>query len=278
MRKLKIGLLAGATVAALSQSVNAAIVYQQNFSVNSGAGMTALSAVNWNAYYGSATQVATPATAGSSGNPANAMISGGPSGPTTNADVNATQVAGVTSGDSYGFVPLLSYNGSNQIVCCTNEYTIDPAVNTPTAFSWDAASGYSGDLQRLIVQINGQWYASTSPISPPPGVIAGTSFQNGSGTFSTPFSNAASSWDLLNFTPGSDLRLGSQLTGPLPAGDITGFGIYAQIADSAGVSNERTFIDSFEVNASSEVPEPATGTIFIVTVLGTLMRRKKALA
>jgi hypothetical protein len=276
--KTKMGVVAGAAVAAMAHSSMASVVYEQNFSVNSGAGMTALSAVAWNAYYGSATQVATPATAGSSGNPPNAMISGGPSGPTPSPDVNATQVSGVTSGDSYGFVPLLSYNGSNQIVCYTIEYTIDPTVSTPTSFSWDAASGYTGDLQRLIVQIGGNWYASTSPISPPSGVIAGTSFQNGSGTFSTPFSTAATAWDTLNFTPGSDLTLGSQLTSPLPSGDITGFGIYAQIADAAGSSNERTFIDSFEVNATSAVPEPTEGLVMLVCAMGALIRRRRTVS
>ncbi len=267
MRKCLYGMIAGAVGLGLGNRCGATIIYLQNFSAS--AGMTGLSTVNWNAYYGSATTPATVATAGSSGVPANAMISGGPSAPTPGANVNA---AAAVSSTANGFVPLLSSDGADQFVAYTNEYSIDPAAGTPT-FSWYAASGYTGDLQRLIVEIGGNWYASTAPISPPSGVIQGTSFQAGSGDFSTVFSTGALGWDSLNFSPGSDLTLGPALTTPLPSGSITGFGIYAQIANNSK-GNERTFFDTFEVTTT--VPEPVSGAIFVCAG-GLLSRRRRVL-
>jgi hypothetical protein len=254
-----------------ARSATASVIYLQNFSASSG--MTPLSALNWNPYYGNASTNATVALPGSTGNPPNAMLSGGPSATSPGPNVNAGQVSGVLS-DVNGFVPLLSINGVQQMFVYTNEYTIDRTSVTPTSFSWYAASGYTGDLQRLAVQIGGNWYASTSPISPPGGVIQGTSFQSGSQKFATTFSTDASAWDTLNFAPGSPLTLGAALSSPLPAGNITGFGIYAQIADNSGTTNqnERTFFDTFEVDATP-VPEPVAGALMIAGAALSLRRR-----
>jgi hypothetical protein len=271
MRTAKMGLLSGAALAALSGPASASIIYLQNFGVAQGAGMTALGADNWSAYYGSSTVPAQTALSGSTGNPANAMISGGPGGPSNGNNVNATTINPSTA---YGFVPLLSDYGADQFVVSSNasEYTINTSQYTPTSFSWDAASGYTGDQQRLVIEIGGNWYASTSYDSPPAGVISGTSFQNGSAVYTVPFTTAASSWETLNFTPGSDLTLGSVLTSPLPSGNITQFGVYAYIADN-NEGNERTFIDSFEVDATA-VPEPASMMLMVCSA-GLLTRRRR---
>jgi len=77
MRKfVSLALACGGAWIVLGASAFGAIAYLQNFSAASG--QQNLSTVNWQAYYGSATTVATLAAPGSSGNPANAMISGGP--------------------------------------------------------------------------------------------------------------------------------------------------------------------------------------------------------
>jgi hypothetical protein len=262
-------------VSSLAPSATASVIYLQNFSASSG--MTPLSALNWNPYYGNASTNATLALPGSTGSPPNAMLSGGPSASSPGPNVNAAQVSGVTS-DVNGFVPLLSMNGVQQMFVYTNEYTIDRTNVTPTSFSWYAASGYTGDLQRLAVQIGGNWYASTAPISPPGGVIQGTSFQNGSQKFTTAFSTDASAWDVLNFAPGSPLTLGAALSNPLPASNITGFGIYAQIADNSGTTNqnERTFFDTFEIDATA-VPEPMAGALIVAGAAALSLRRRRRL-
>jgi hypothetical protein len=221
--------------------------------------------VNWQAYYGNATTPATLAAPGSSGTPPSAMISGGTSAPTPGANVNATAaiVSNVT-----GFVPVQSTDGADQFIVYTNEYTIDGSLVGD--FSWYSASMYSGDSQRVAVQIGGNWYASTSPVTPPVASSGGV-FYNHATQSTLQFSTAAANWESLNFTPGSDLTLGSVLSSPLPSGSITGFGLYIQIANqSAG--NEKSYFDTFELDS---VPEPASGGLMCVGGLCLLARRRR---
>lgn len=252
----------------MASHAGAAIIYLQNFSETSG--MTALTNLNWEPYYGNSTNtVATLAMPGNNTAVANAMISGGPSAPTPGANVNATQAISSTVD---GFVPLLSAYGNDQFFVYTNEYTINTSVNTPTSFSWYAASASAGDSQRLVVQIDGNWYASTSSITPFSPVGNGNSFGGDAVKYTTPFTTSASAWETVNFSAGSLLTLGSVLTSPLPGDNITGFGIYADIADnSTGV--ERTYFDSFEVDAT---PEPGAGLMILGSVATLLLRRRRA--
>ena len=240
------------------------IAYLQNFSAASG--QVNLSTVNWQAYYGSATTVATLAAPGNgSGSTPNAMISGGTSAPTPGANVNAT--AAVTS-TTNGFVPLLSNDGADQFVAYTTEYNIDGTLVND--FSWYSGSMDSGDQQSVIVQIGGNWYASTSPVTPVNPVSSGGSFGATATKSTLTFSTAAANWDTLNFTAGSDLTLGSVLSSPLPSGSITGFGLYVQIANHGG--GERSYFDTFEVDS---VPEPAAAGFLCVGGLAALARRRR---
>lgn len=247
------GIAAGGILAAAGRA-KADIVYYQNFSAT--AGMTPLSSVNWNACYGNSTTDATEAQPGSTGVPANAMISGGPSGPSASPNVNATYA---TSSNTDGFVPLLSANGTEQLVLYTSEYTVDPSQGAPT-FSWYQASAYSGDSQRLVIKVGGQWYASTSVVTPPAGATTGMQFSQDAALSSTTYTTNASAWQTLNFSTSEPLTLGPTLSAPLPAGDITAFGVYATIADNGGtsVTNEKTYVDSYEVST----PEPASAVVF----------------
>ncbi len=264
--------LAGAVVSAGSRAASGApIVYLQNFSATSG--MSALSTVDWSAYYGSATTPATLATAGSSGVPANAMLSGGPSAPTDGPNVNATQT---TAGTSTGFVPLLSANGADQFLLETGEDPLDPAVQTPATFNWYAGSAYAGDAQQLAVEIGGQWYVSTLADAVPAGATNGMLFSTTAQRFTVNYDPAAGDWDALDFAVGSPLTVGPATTAALPAGPITNFGVYATIADNSGtsVTNERTYVDSFEVTATA-VPEPASAGLVVAAAM-TLRRRRRA--
>jgi hypothetical protein len=248
----------------LGASAFGAIAYLQNFSAASG--QQNLSTVNWQAYYGSATTVATLAAPGSSGSPANAMISAGASAPTPGANVNATAAVSSTVN---GFVPLLSNNGADQFVVYTTEYTIDGSLVND--FSWYSGSMYSGDSQRIIVQIGGNWYASTTSVTPVNPVNNGSSFGAAATQSTLTFSTAAANWDTLNFTAGSDLTLGSALSSSLPSGSITGFGLYAQIANHSD-ANERTYFDTFVVDS---VPEPAAVGMLGAGGLVLLARRRR---
>ncbi len=255
------------------------MIYRENFFDIAG-DVAAQLCWGWTGYYGNAQQPgATPVTPGSQGNPANAMLSGGPTGPTPGGKLSMREMPGVST--TSGFVPLLSVNGAMDFLVFTNEFTIDRSVNSPESFTWYAASGYTGDEQRLAIQIGSRWYASTSPMSPPGGVIQGTAFAAAAQQLVTDFSTNGSAWETINFACGSPLSLGPALGGPLPSGNITGFGIYAEIADNTGtnvdnspITNERTFFDTFEVNAP--VPEPGSLAIFGGSLLlMTRARRRK---
>jgi hypothetical protein len=245
-------------------SALATIDYLQNFSATSG--MANLSTVNWQAYYGSSSTVATLAVPGSGGSPANAMLSGGASATTPGANVNAKATVTATT---TGFVPLLSNNGADQFVAYTTEYTIDGSLVSD--FSWYSGSMYSGDTQQIVVQIGGNWYASTTRINPVT-VSSGGLFGATATQSTLTFNTAAANWQTLNFSPGSDLTLGSVLTSPLPSGTITGFGLYVDIANhSAG--NERSYFDTFEIDS---VPEPTSlGLLATIGTIGLTSRRER---
>ncbi len=264
-------LLAGALWQAPSATA-ASTVYLQNFSAM--AGMSPLSSVGWAAYYGSATTAATMATAGSSGVPANAMLSGGPSAPTDGPNVNATSTTAATAD---GFVPLLSANGANQLLLETGEYPLNPTAQTPATFNWYAGSAYSGDTQRLAVEIDGQWYASTAVDSPPAGATNGMLFTSTAQRYTVDYDPSAGNWQTLNFAVGSPLTLGSVLSLPLPSDTITNFGVYATIADygGTGTTSEKTYVDSFEVTATNAVPEPASAALLAPAGATLLARRRR---
>jgi len=180
--------------------------------------------------------------------------------------VNATAAVSSTVN---GFVPLLSNNGADQFVVYTTEYNIDGTLVND--FSWYSGSMYSGDSQRVIVQIGGNWYASTTSQTPVNPVNNGSSFGSTATQSTLTFSTAAANWETLNFSAGSDLTLGSVLSSPLPSGSITGFGLYIQIANqSAG--NEKSYFDTFELDS---VPEPASGGLMCVGGLCLLARRRR---
>lgn len=63
------------------------------------------------------------------------------------------------------------------------------------------------------------------------------------------FSTNASDWQILNFTSGTSMSLGSVLSSDLPAGDITAFGLYTNY-------KTKTFrFDTYEIQADP-IPEP----------------------
>jgi hypothetical protein len=250
-------------------AARADVVYRENFPATSG--MTPFTTFTWNAYYGNAATNATVAPPGSTGNPANAMISGGPGAPTAGPNINAGASAQTTN----GFAPILTQNGGQDFLIYTDEFAIDRTTSAPTSFTWYAGSYYAGDTHRAVIRIGTTWYASNTPLAPVAfgNASGGQGFGPAAQQLVSPFSDSASAWKTLNFTPGSPLTLGADLVAPLPGGPITAFGIFAEIADSAGPSDERTFLDTYEVNA---VPEPAAAAIFFGAASLALASRRRA--
>ena len=265
------------SIGAFAMNASANTIYLQNFGATGG--MTPTSGFGWSIYYGNATTDATVAPAGPSGSPANAQVSGGPSAPTPGANINAAN--GGSTQTAMGFVPMLSNNGAQQFVAYTSAYSIDRTKNALGSFSWYAGSYYAGDTQRLIIQIGGNWYASTNPISPVAfgSASGGQGFGPASQKYTTQFTTDAGDWQQLNFSTTTPLTLGNVLTAPLPDGTITAFGLYAVIHDDTDsnpdgtqVSSERTFFDTYEVDT---VPEPAVGfAAASIVMIGARRRRR----
>lgn len=279
----RLSCFASLIVLASSLSARATVLYRENFGATSG--MSPLSTVGWQGYQGNASTAATAVVSGSSGDPANAMLSGGPSAPSNGPNVNAGAAAASTT---QGFVPMLSKDGLRDFVMFTDEYAFDPATSAgpgeTLSFQWYAGSYYAGDFQRPIVRINGVWYASVAGAEPAVigTTMGGMAFGPNSRQIQIPFSTDAGAWRILNFTPGSPLSLGDVLTTPLPAGTIDAFGIYAEIANNTSlntggteVGDERTFFDQFEIATTplTSVPEPALAPIAALAAFPLLTRR-----
>ncbi|MCC5850013.1 MAG: PEP-CTERM sorting domain-containing protein [Verrucomicrobia bacterium] len=79
------------------------------------------------------------------------------------------------------------------------------------------------------------------------------------------FTPTASAWSDLNFIAGTSLNVGSELTNPLPSGQITAFGLYGEgIYDGSNGQTQR--FDDFTV----AIPEPGT-LVLLGFAFGTLM-------
>ncbi len=256
-----------ATLLLLSSAAKADVVYLQNFGY-AGAGSANLSTVGWTGYYGNAATNAAIASPGNSGLPANAQISGGTGNPTNVSNVNA----GTSASNTNGFVPLQSADGVQSLLAITSQFTLDRSQYSIDSFQWYAASQYAGDQQRLAIDIDGTWYASAGVISPVFNV-AGNQFSTSAQQATIPLDPSATNWRLLNFTPGQPLTLGATITAPLPSDNITSFGVFAQLADQPSVTNERTYIDTFTVNATP-TPEPSASE-FLFAAGPLLIRRRR---
>ncbi len=128
------------------------------------------------------------------------------------------------------------------------------AVDNLESISFRSNHDNTSAAVRVAAQIDGNWYATVDTFS----MSAGGNAYNWTETAELDtflWTNDASAWRTLNFTPGSTLGLGSTLTSDL-AGDVTQLGLY--------FTGGALRIDDFTVNA---VPEPGTCSL----VLGALL-------
>ena len=128
------------------------------------------------------------------------------------------------------------------------------AVDNLESISFRSNHDNTSSAVRVAAQIDGNWYASVATLS----MTAngdGWNWQEKSELDTFLWTNDASAWRTLNFTPGSTLGLGSTLTSDL-AGEVTQLGLY--------FTGGALRIDDFTVNA---VPEPGTCSL----VLGALL-------
>lgn len=222
----------------------------------------AVSTQGWQAYVGS-TAVDNSTVVNSAGNNPYAAV--------TNAAGNP----------NVGFI-FTNSGSSNTVI--TLMKTFAPAnaltLNTGTAISWTEGFNTTSSYTELLVQVGGNgtagsgtWYATVANFKDPNGGI--TSFSaatTASATREFDYSDTASVWRSVTFTPGSTLTLGAQLSTNLASTlSITGIGFF-NVANNA---QESMRFDNIQVAA---VPEPRSVSFLglSVLILAVFARRFRA--
>lgn len=175
----------------------------------------------------------------------------------------------------HGYVPNGTYNRShiwtdldaqtgNTATGTAKFSAINPADWTLT-FSWLAYDNQNVGYTYITVKINDQWYVSIDG--------QGTTTVNTVQAKSVTLNPWANQWHLLNLTvaadtsetPNATLSVGSLVATALPAGNITGVGLYIAGAGLANLTSDLVYrIDNFTITgtpgapAPPVVPEPAT--------------------
>jgi hypothetical protein len=125
---------------------------------------------------------------------------------------------------------LAAFNGGNTFFGYTEEFSINLATTNISNFSWYQGHSSGSASMRVAVRIGGQWYATSSTYTNS-ALGSASNFQNadpgGAEEKIFTFSQTASEWQILNFTQGTTLSLGSVLSSDLPTGIIDAFGFYA---------------------------------------------------
>ncbi len=114
---------------------------------------------------------------------------------------------------------------------------------------------------RVAVKVEGDWYASNDEFG-----TANAAAWGPTTTFT--WTNAASEWLDLDFTPGSTLSLGSGAGADL-SGSVTEFGFYvdSDVANADYIMR----VDNFTINATA-VPEPGNAVLIIAGLVPLLAR------
>lgn len=237
-------------------SLHASVIYSETFDSSSN---TNLSAMGWKAY-GGATAVDISSVAASN----TLFVSGAAGNP----------------GPATGYLAAIIGNNSTSN---PNEYTsyatIETGLNldlTGSTISWTMNASTGATVRvRLLVQVNGSWYASNVSDTSygyytPSQYGTGTDFTNAvtsdiTKTFT--FTTNSSAWSSFTLNSGNSLSLGSALSQPLESSVITGIGFYIM-----GGGTGR--LDTLEI---SSVPEPGLVTLMAGSALFAIVlyRRRK---
>lgn len=245
-------LLAGAALfGATLETGSAQVLYRQVFG-NSTGGNRPLSDVAWVNYLGNTANL----------NGANNLASS-LGKPTDLGNVNSSVTAtSQTNGNFFAQTPIntagngiqIAIASAGEVASMNSQLGAPISLATNLQFSWYSANdGGNNSATRLVLQIdNGvnspYWIVSNTPKTTPYSV----SFNSSAALNTVDFSFAASSWSVLNFTPGSTLTIGSTLSSDLGSATITGFGILATNTNTTAARTMR--FDTFQI---ASVPEPS---------------------
>jgi len=226
---------------------SAAVVYTEDFSVDSPANMNT---IGWNAWLSNDTEGVDDLTS----HTINSGTSYEPVGVTQNGygfvktDVNA----GYTITDGPGMIFTSEPSASLQTTDIASLSKLSISINADGSPSDQA-------LGRFVIQIDNQWYASSASAT-------STTNEGASGTWNT-FEltsdfTSGSNWHLMTATTGSSgvISVGEQATGTL-SGSISNFGFYMEL----GNSGDHFRVDNYSVTV---VPEPSSVGITSIALTG----------
>src|SRR5882724_9223023 len=230
----KFVVLAGAILLCM-QATYADTIYRETFSRTAGAPNTNFSYVGWSGYWGSTAQPGDGVTV-----PYNNFGSGTSVGIPSGGNVTNVN-AGPEDGNTNGFPFASGPVASNNFLVTTSEYTVDQSV-----WNVGSISFYSGNTSntfpngmpgyRIAIQMDGNWYASATNFVQTINILNAAAFATSGQQMIFNWTNAASAWLSLSFTPGSTLALGGPVGSDLPADPITAFGVYSDPASGTAVA------------------------------------------
>lgn len=175
--------------------------------------------------------------------------------------------------NTYGFVVFDGAGGSPKFLWTTGQSISSTTPNL--TFSWLQGNGGDGSSPvRLAIEMEGQWYASSTAFTTPGQTLANFASLTSTTAVeqSLVFSETASNWHLIDFVAGTSMALGATASHDL-SGTITGFGFFTEAVSTT--NNIR--IADFNVTA---VPEPSTYALGVIglAVLALVARgqRRKA--
>jgi hypothetical protein len=274
--------LAGAILLSV-QATRADVIYRETFSSTAGAANTNFAYVGWSGYWSPTAQTDDGVVSPLNNFGVGSSV-GRPSGGTF-TNVNAGTSVGNTNGFAFasGFQAV-----SNNILTYTAEYPVDQSVwnvgsisfysgntsNNPNAFPGNNIPGF-----RIAIQMDGNWYASSSNLVQNNNIANAAAFATSGQQMIFNWTTTASAWDSLTFVPGSTLALGGVIGSDLPAHTITAFGLYSDPSVSTngigGIGTRRW--DSYEIDGTAVVPEPSSVALVLVgfgALLGFRRSRK----
>ncbi len=205
------------------------VIYQETFGNSGSANYTvdnkAHVLTDWQVVWG---------RAGTKGNSTRAIISNGGSKPDTAVNIGTSHAStSESNGLVYTDAPTHSYFF---FTSAETGGAIDLDLSQGLTFGWYQRNNRPDDGFRVAVQIDGVWYVTKALFSSPANVWSHQSFT---------FTPSAASWCLLDFVSGRSLVPGGIPTTDLPAGRMTGFGLFTE-----AITGETRRFDTFSVSVS----------------------------
>jgi hypothetical protein len=237
----------------VANAAHAAVLYSETFTAASNQTLTAWGG-GWSGYAGSSATDVTSVAAGSVDSVSVGFLNTTPTTSWLSVNNNAAAV-------SRTFAAITTFSSIN--------------VANGSTITWNMGNANVNNTVRLLVQVGGSWYASSSTFTTNPGIATATTFASellaGTAPLETlVFNTSASNWLSFTLTSGSSMVLGGAAAADLSSNAITGIGFYVV---SAAAKGQVTRIDNLMITA---VPEPSTSAMLLLglVAMGVAARRR----